>query len=256
MPDRSAAGRAQAAKAKMGRRAANALRRRGITLARLQQDLAILDRTMDDHLGGFLAVFTAGLFGTLAAESLLIAAGLPLPPVALLPLSALLGGVLVWARHADVTRAAARRRREFRRALSAYLDLVAMSLIGGTGVPEALPSAARVGKGWPFLLIGEALNRARAFGRSAWSEFADLGRQVGVDEFRDLAAALALVGEEGARISSTLIARASTLRRRDIADVEGRAKERDASMRVAMVVISFGFLIFLLYPAVINILNS
>jgi Flp pilus assembly protein TadB len=250
------AGWGESTKLRVGRRADTALRRRGLALTRLRQDLAIVDRTMEDHLGSVLAVFAGGLVGGLAAAWLLLAAGLPIPPVSVAPVAVLLGVMLAVARQADVKHGAERRRREFRRALSAYLDLVAMSLIGGTGLPEALPSAARVGRGWPFLLIGEALGRARALGRSAWAEFSDLGGQIGVDEFRDLAAALALVGEEGARISTTLIARASTLRRRDIADVEGRAKERDTSMRVAMVVISFGFLLFLLYPAVTNILNS
>jgi tight adherence protein C len=255
-PAETAAGRIALAKIKWGRRAEEILRRRGLTVTKLRQDLAINNRTLDDHLGGVLAVFAGGLVGAFAAQALLIAAGMPVPPVGVLPIALLFGIVLVAARQQDVHRAGARRRREFRRALSAYLDLVAMSLMGGTGLPEALPSAARVGRGWPFLLISDTLDRARALGRSAWAEFIDLGQQIGVDEFRDLAAALALVGEEGARISTTLIARASTLRRRDIADVEGRAKERDTSMRVAMVVISFGFLLFVLYPAVRNILNS
>src|SRR4051794_3332751 len=140
----TAVGRGAATKKKWGRRVEEALQTRGLTLTKLRQDLAIVDRTLDDHLGGVLAVFAGGTVGALAAQLLLVAAGFPVPPVAVFPVAVLFGVVLVAARQQDVHRAGARRRREFRRALSAYLDLVAMSLMGGTGVPEALPSAARV----------------------------------------------------------------------------------------------------------------
>lgn len=232
------------------------LQRRGLALTRLRQNLALLDRSLDEHLGALLGVAVATFFGTLIAGGLLLRVGFPLPGEFLLPLTVVIAAAATAARHHDVATAAEQRRRQFRRALSAYLELVARSLMGGTGVPEALPAAANIGTGWPFRLVSETLDRARAIGTSAWGELGALGEHIGVDELRDLATALALVGQDGARIAATLVARASTLRRREIADIDGRAKERDTSMRMAMVVVSFGFLLFLLYPAVTNILHQ
>ncbi|TAM88229.1 MAG: hypothetical protein EPN43_08540, partial [Jatrophihabitans sp.] len=46
VPGRTAAGRFDAVKVRVGRRAESAFRRRGITLGKLRQDLAILNRTL------------------------------------------------------------------------------------------------------------------------------------------------------------------------------------------------------------------
>jgi tight adherence protein C len=240
-----------------GQELARWLERRGAQLTRLRQDLALLDRGLDDHLGALIGLFAATLVGALLLAGCWISLDvIPISATLILPTAVLIAASVVAARHHDLTRAGATRRRQFRRALSAYLELVARSLMGGTGVPEALPAAASIGSGWPFRLISDTLDRARAIGSSAWFELGALGERIGVDELRDLATALALVGQDGARIAATLIARASTLRRREIADIDGRAKERDTSMRVAMVCIFFGFLIFVLYPALTNVLTT
>jgi hypothetical protein len=64
-----------------------------------------------------------------------------------------------------------------------------------------------------------------------------------------------LVEHDGARVRSTLSARAATMRRRELADAQGQAGERDQSMLMAQVVIGFGFVVFLGYPAVVNIMS-
>ncbi len=45
------------------------------------------------------------------------------------------------------------------------------------------------------------------------------------------------------------------MRRRELADAEGKAGERDQSMRMAQILIGFGFLVFLGYPAIVNVLS-
>ena len=64
-----------------------------------------------------------------------------------------------------------------------------------------------------------------------------------------------LVEHDGARVRMTLSARAATMRRRELADAEGKAAERDVSMNVAQLVVVAGFLVFLAYPAVVNVLG-
>ncbi len=65
------------------------------------------------------------------------------------------------------------RRRDFRHAVGAFLDLVAMNLAGGRGVPEALMMAVSVGtnpgvdapgSNWAMERIREALANARIVG--------------------------------------------------------------------------------------------
>jgi hypothetical protein len=77
-----------------------------------------------------------------------------------------------------------------------------------------------------------------------------------VDELRDMAAALALVADDGAKVRDSLSARAASLRRRELAEIEGRAQARSQSMLVAQLLLATGFLIFLVYPAIVRVLGS
>ena len=77
-----------------------------------------------------------------------------------------------------------------------------------------------------------------------------------VDELRDLAAALALVAEDGAKVRDSLAARAGSMRRRELAEAEGKAGESSESMLVAQLLLAVGFLVFLLYPALQSVLGQ
>jgi tight adherence protein C len=243
--------------ARAGARVLAVLSRRGVEATTLRQDLAMVEREFEDFAGASLVGFVATFVGALLAGSLLLAVGVPIPATALFPAALVLALVIVGARQHDVHNLAEERRREFRRGLSAYLDLVAMSVIGGTGLPEALPAAAAIGKGWPFRLLAETLDRAWDVSGplAAPTALGQLGRRIGISELRDLATALSLTGEQGARIGKTLIDRAKTLRERDTADVQGRAAERDSSLQVAEVGIGAGFLLFVVYPLVVSVLH-
>jgi Flp pilus assembly protein TadB len=151
-------------------------------------------------------------------------------------------------------REAETRRREFRRALSCYLDLVAMSLAGGRGAAQALPEAAALSDGWAHQLIADALDGARLAGISPWRGLGDLGERIGVGELGELAGSLALVGDHGARVRDTLTARAATLRRRALTDAEGQAAQADQAMRIAQVLLAFAFLVLVAYPALAAVL--
>ncbi|HET6738013.1 MAG TPA: type II secretion system protein, partial [Kribbella sp.] len=97
---------------------------------------------------------------------------------------------------------------------------------------------------------------ARLIGITPWDAMARLGEDLGVEELRDLASALALAGDEGAKIRSSLLARAASLRRKELADVEGKAGERSQSMLVAQLVMIAAFFLFLAFPAGVAILGS
>jgi tight adherence protein C len=155
----------------------------------------------------------------------------------------------------ELTREARDKRRAFRHMVSAFLDLVSMNLAGGRGVPEALQAAAALSDSWGMVRIRDTLEAAKLQGITPWAALGQLGDEVEVDELRDLAAALALVAEDGAKVRESLTARAASMRHRELADAEARSEERSQSMLVAQLLLCVGFLIFLVYPALARILE-
>ena len=149
-----------------------------------------------------------------------------------------------------------KRQRDFRHAIGAFLDLVAMNLSGGRGVPEALMAASEIGDGWAFWRIRDALANARISGQTPWQALGVLGEEVQVNELKDLSAALSLVAEDGAKVRESLTARAVSLRRRELADLEGQAGEKSQSMLLAQMLLAAAFLVFLMYPAVHLLLQA
>jgi tight adherence protein C len=165
-------------------------------------------------------------------------------------LGLVLGAAFSFLPELEVRQKASKRRRDFRHAIGSFLDLFAMNLAGGRGVPEALMTASEVGTGWAFWRIRDALASARITGQTPWHVLGALGEEIGIDELRDLSAALSLVAEDGAKVRESLVARAESLRRRELTDLEGQAGERSQSMLVAQLMLCAGFLLFLVFPVV------
>ena len=242
-------------RASLGTALARSLADRGIALSSTRSDLSVMGRSMEGFLASTVLFAVGGLvFGPVLVGLLYVvglAAGAALP-LALALLGAALGAALPML---ELRSQAAKRRRDFRHAVGAFLDLVSMNLAGGRGVPEALTTAAQVGGGWPFARIRDTLSFARLQGLTPWAALGRLGDELDIEELRDLSAALTLVADDGAKIRASLSARAATLRRRELAEAEGKAGERSQSMLIAQLVICLGFLLFLAYPAVYNIFN-
>jgi Flp pilus assembly protein TadB len=238
----------------LGSRLAAGFEARGLRVQSLRSDLAVLGRSLEGFLASTVLFAVGGLlFGPILAAAAAVA-GVSLGLVTSLGMAlafALLAGTLPLL---AVRKEAAARRQDFRHAVGAFLDLVSMNLAGGRGVPEALTAAAAIGGGWPFARLRDTLAFARLQGLTPWAALGRLGDEVGLNELRDLAAALALVADDGAKIRDSLAARAATLRRRELAEMEGRAGERSQSMLVAQMLIVLGYLLFLAYPAVSRII--
>jgi len=223
--------------------------------APLRADLSVLGRSVEGHLASTAMAALAGLFAPaiMFAPATLLAGSTDLTaPLWLALVGASLGALLPTL---QVRSQAQERRRDFRHVVSSFLDLVAMNLAGGRGVPEALSSAAAISDGWAMVRIRDTLATARLQGVTPWAALGELGEEVAVEELRDLAAALALVAEDGAKVRDSLAARATSMRQRELADAEGRAQQRSQSMLVAQLLLCVGFLLFLTYPAVSNILG-
>jgi len=229
---------------------------RGWELGRQRADLALMGRTRGSHLAAKVAT-ALGLF--LLAPfvwTVMRVAGVPLPS-AIPALAALLFATFGFFLPDLALRSeATARRRDFRRSVGVFLDLVAMNLAGGRGLPEALLAAASVGDHWSMVRIRQSLANARLYGTTPWAALGDLGEEIDVEELRELSGALVLAADDGAKIRSSLSARAATLRRRELTQAEGEEGEKSQSMLVAQMLISTAFLIFLGYPAVSQLLAA
>ena len=216
----------------------------------LRNDLALAGRTFENFLATSVLL---AVFGFLLGPILLLlltVLGVHLSFVIPIWLGLVLAVIFSMLTYVEVKQKAAQRRKDFRHAVGAFLDLVGMNLAGGRGVPEALMAASEIGGGWSMWRIRDALANARITGQTPWQALGALGEEIRVDELRDLAAALSLVAEDGAKVRESLTARAVSLRRRELADLEGQAGERSQSMLVAQMFLVAGFLVFLVFPVV------
>lgn len=151
---------------------------------------------------------------------------------------------------------AAERRRSFRHAFSAFLDVVSISLAGGRGVDSALHDAAESGRGWAFDEIRQALLEARLLGETPWAALARLGHDLDVPDLGELAASASLAGAEGARVRSSLAAKAKSLRLRGLAEIEAAAQSASERMSLPVVALMLGFIVFVAYPAIDKVLTG
>ena len=142
------------------------------------------------------------------------------------------------------------RRAGFRRALSGYLDVVSILIAGGGGIESALQYAADAGDGWAFAEIRRALASARVRQESPWDALEGLGEELGVLELSDLASSLALSGTQGARIRSSLTAKADTLRSDEQNAIETVAEVKNQKMAVPLACLSLGLFLFIGFGAV------
>jgi Flp pilus assembly protein TadB len=229
---------------------------RGWRLGRVRSDLAVLNRSVGTFLAGKVALALVLFLLAPFVWAALRLAGVPLPSSVPVLAALVLGGLGFFLPDLALRAEADRRRRDFRRVVGVFLDLVALNLAGGRGLPEALLAAASISDHWSVVRLRQALANARLLGLTPWQALGDLGEELGVDELRDFAGALGLAADDGAKIRSSLSARAATLRRKDLAETEGAAGERSQSMLVAQLLICAAFLLFLAYPAVGRLLET
>jgi len=234
-----------------------ALESRGFAFRSLRQDLALTGRTFQATMARKVVLFVVGFLLALAATVGVVFTGLISLPAGSPILLGLAGGaVFFMLPDIDAKTAAKKRRAEFRHAFATFLDLVVLEMAALAAPAEALPSAAKVGAGWPIAVLRYTLFKATLVDSQAqWLALRDLGDRIGVEELRDLGQVVQLVAHDGARVRETITARAAAMRQRLLADAVGIAGERDQSMRLAQILIGFGFVVFLGYPAVVNIMS-
>lgn len=228
----------------------------GMRLDKVEPDLRVVGRSLEQHLGSkiLLGLTGFGLPVMLTIFLQLSGSGLSLTwPVGG---SLLLGIGFFFLADVILRDEAGQRREEFRHALGSFLDLVVVSLAGGAGVESALRDAASIGRGWAFAQLRNALDVTALTGETPWAALARLGEELNVTELSELAASVSLAGTEGARVRDSLAAKATSLRDHALAEAEADAQSATERMALPVILLFVGFLILIGYPAIDVVMNG
>lgn len=185
----------------------------------------------------------AGLFSMLGVA-------IPMAPAAGVTL--LLAALAFFAPGLEVRSAAKSARADFSRAVVAYLELIAIERISGSGATQAIDGAARVAKSWPYLRITEALDNARWAGESPWNGLEKLAEELQVRELRDVADIMRMAGSQDAAVYVQLRARARSLRSSQLTREQERAAEDSTRMTIPVTATAFVFVGMLLFPMIMK----
>jgi tight adherence protein C len=236
-----------------------ALRLAGATMgerAVLEQNLAVCGETMEHHAVVKLgyAVGGAGVPATMAVVWGL--AGIT-PPVSAVVVFAAAGAVAGFVLpDVHLRRRAQVRRREFRYALSLFLELVVITLAGGAGVHEAMRMSAATGTGWAFQELRLALRTAFHQASSPWQALMELGQRLGSEDLIEVASSVELATTKGAPPEDALAAKAEIVRDHELSDMKAEATAASERMGGPMIVMFAALILLIGYPAFIQIIGS
>jgi tight adherence protein C len=213
-----------------------------------ERELALLMRTTEQYVLSLIVAGFIGLLLPIVAVFGLAAVGVELPFVipALVGPACALGFILLT--HRDLLSKADAARREFRRAVCTYLDLVALQLSAAHGPVQALEQAANVCDGWVFDRLRDALLRSQMQMRFPWQELRDMSDHIGVPELGDVGAIMQSSGTEGAQVHHTLREQASSLRDQIRTDALARAEAVTSRLDIPGAALVFVLVLFVLYP--------
>jgi Flp pilus assembly protein TadB len=231
-------------------------RMRQRTSDRHQSDLALTDRVAEDMVVQKLVGIVIGAAAPAAFFSLLSFAGVAADTMfaLLCSVACALGGFVLPDQRLKAE--AKKRRQSFLHAFSSFLDLTNVLLAGGAGTETALMAAVDAGDGWAFGHLRNALVRARSSRTSPWNELAALGERFNLTHVTEVAGSVQLAGEHGARIRSSLSAKAESLRHRQMSEIEAAANSATERMGVPMVLLFLAFIVLIGYPAVTLVLGG
>ena len=242
--------------ARLGRPFIAPLRSLGLPGARLSRDLAVIGRPVATQLAEKATLTLAGLLAPVLLQLLLTVADLSLGIEFPIIAGLVLAGTGFILPDLQARSDAAKLRTGFRHALSAYLDLVWITLAGGAGVDSALNDSVAIGRGWAFEQIRRALDTARLTRTTPWATLRQLGEELDITELAELAASVSLAGTEGAKVRASLAAKAGALRTHQITDAEGNASAATERMSLPVMLLFLGFLAFIAYPALTQVLSG
>jgi tight adherence protein C len=210
---------------RVGQRVVGAMTGLGRDYRRLEADLPMAGTTLAGVVGRSVIFAVVGaVFGAFVAA---MAAGAGIGLTGTTAVGVVVGLALLCSRlPVMATRArAANRRASFIHALGALLDFLAIELAAGAGIKDALTRSLDKGGGWAFDLMRERVTVARDSGGREWEALEQLGVELAVDELVELGSSIALARTQGATARDTLIAKARSLRQRQVTTAEETARK-------------------------------
>ncbi len=221
----------------------------GRATPRRASDLTICERSTDKYVQDRCVWALLGAAPGLAIVVLGASGSMSLTTPVVTVFAIVAGAIGGWFfARADLRSDADQARREFRHALAAYLELVAILMAGGAGVETAMFDAVENGRGSAFRHLRSALSAAQARRDPPWQLLGELGTRLGVTDLEELHASMTLAGG-GALVRDSLVAKAAAIRQRDLADLESEAQSRSETMVLPVVLMFAGFLVLIGYPA-------
>ncbi|MEV0327074.1 type II secretion system F family protein [Micromonospora echinospora] len=212
------------------------------------RQLALIGQTPEQYALSVLLSALIGLATPTLAAAFLAVMGIGLPFV--VPVLGSLGMAFLAAliAHRSVLQKADKAREQFRLAVCAYLDLVALQLSAAHGPVQSLERAAEVCDGWVFDRIREALRIAQMQMHSPWDELRELAEKIGIPELGDVGAIMRSSGSEGAQVHETLRSRADALRDQIRTDNLAQAEGVTSRLDIPGSLLVFVLLGFIVYP--------
>ena len=158
-----------------------------------------------------------------------------------------LGAAAFFLPNIELRKKVAAGRVEFARALSTYIDLVALERVGGAGTIHALEQAAAIGDGPVFKRLSEELDKARWQQRAPWDAFNELATELRLPELADLADIMRMSGS-GASVYDSLRARSSGIRSAILSKDKAAANQASERMNMPTAGLAVVFMLMLIVP--------
>ncbi len=217
------------------------------------KQLALLQIPLHRHYGKKVLYALAGLAIPPLLGYFFIALGWPIPFLVPAGGSIAMAAVMFFMPDVDVRTDAKRARIEFSRALGAYIDLVALERLAGSGSRQAMEFAAGIGDTWVFRRLSEELARSRWSGVAPWDALHVLADELGLPELDDLADIMRL-SKEGTQVYSNLRARSTALRSAMLNDELAKANATVERMSIPMSLLGVVFMVILITPSLLRVL--
>ncbi len=216
-------------------------------------DLHLIGTTADEVAARLVVAVTAGVFAVLLPVGSMVALGaLPISPlwfVAAVGMGAAAAAV-IWS---DLRGRIDRHRREMRRAVTDFVQLVAVGLTTDQSVDEAVQFALGVGDSAVFDLLRTEVATAPMRGIPVWEALDRLARDQQQRELSEFATAVERQGTQGVSITDSVLSLARALRERSLADLEREADRTNANLAGPTMSFVVTTVVFLAYPLAMRI---
>lgn len=217
-----------------------------------RRELALLQMPLERFYGEKVTLAFIGVVAPPLLVTFFRFLGLGIPYQVTPVLSLGLGAFLFFYPNLDAVEQAKKARAEFRRALGAYVDLVALERLNGAGALQAMESAAEIGGSWVFTRLSEDLARSRWSGVPPWDSLETLADDLGLPELDDFADIMRLSGEQSTAVYGHLRARAESMRSAILADELAQANALGERLQIPGALLGVIFMALVIAPALLS----